>query len=177
MQDPQNSKQVESIDLDLHRGEATWDDYIQKAQQLREEQDNIQWGIGDLAVDVTDTFGPKTLKDFARDSGIPITTVRRYRDVARAYSPLIRKQYSFLPWSTFKALAGQENRLELLLRANDEGWTSEKAGEMVKKTAIDDGLPVPPKPEMLLCQGCRRWVVVDPTQLCPSAGQCIDIGK
>ncbi len=169
-----------AVAVTVEKRETTLEDLISRGMELREKKDNISWELGDLAIEVTRLFGPRYLPEFSKGIGIIVSTIRRYRDISKTYSPEMREKYSFCSWSHFRQVAAREDRLEWLERACDEQWSLEKLTVMTKKDqsgVIDDGLPVPPMPEMELCLGCRRWHPVDPSQLCPSGGQCPDIHK
>jgi hypothetical protein len=136
--------------------------------------------MGDLADTVTAEFHVEGLTAFAKGVGINVSTIRRYRDVARAYKSEVREEFSFLPWSAFRLVAARPDRLNFLRRAHDENWTVEKLAIMIKpvvdgQAPIDDGRPVPPKPDMGFCLGCRKWFIKDKALICPSEGQCPDV--
>lgn len=159
------------------------EEFISMGMDLREKKDNISWDLGDLANDVTRELGPRFLSDFSKGIGIPIGSMRRYRDIARAYPKQVREEYKVLSWTHFRMLAAREDRDLWLRRAADESWSTEKLAEMIRdrqpteQPLVDDGLPVPPKPELYFCEGCRRWYLDPEYEYCPSEGQCMDIHK
>jgi len=164
------SAKIEDVSLDL---------CIQQGQEIRASKDNDNWRMGDLADMVSVNFKVEGLKEFAKGVGINIGTIRRYRDVARAYKPVERDEFAFLPWSAFRLVAAMPDRIHFLKRAHDENWTVEKLAIMIKpkvdgKPPIDDGLPVPPKPDMDFCPGCRKWYIKNEKDICPSRGQCLE---
>lgn len=146
--------------------DATIEDYVSKGMELREQTDNTQWAWGDLASDVTYEFGSKFVKEYAKMVGMPVATLRRYRDVARAWEPDVREEFKIVPWSIFRELAAKENRLDILRRCADEQWSFEKLKEIMKPTAIDDDKFIPPKPELKLCATCRKWKIADSEFIC-----------
>lgn len=157
--------------------EISLEDYISKGMELREKKDNIQWEMGDLAHEVTEKFGAKYLAEFSKGIGVEASTLRRYRDVARAYTKEIREEFKFLPWSSFRQLAGQPDRVEWLKKAHDNSWSSEKLAQMLKPNAIQEGegeAPVTPRPELHYDKNCRKWYILD-GEGCPSQGQCMEV--
>lgn len=158
--------------------EYTLEDIISIALTLRERQDNVNWEFGDLAIETTRLYGAEGVKELAKAANKPIGTIRRYRDVSKAYPKEFREEFAMLSWSSFRQVAGREDRFTILKRAHDENWTFEKLCAMTQpdtRKIVDDGLPVPAKPEMELCPNCRRWFIKDKSQLCPSNGQCPEI--
>ncbi len=161
------------------------EDCITRGMELRERKDNIAWELGDLAIMVREEFGKKYLSEFSKGIGIEVGTIRRYRDVSKAYEPKIREEFRKLSWSHFREVAAHEDRYNLLCRAHDENWSVEKLGimkgggsegEAGSNGVIDDGRPVPPKPELQFCAGCRMWFIPS-AEACPSDGQCPDLNK
>ncbi len=159
--------------------EHTFEDFVGLGMNLREKADNLSWALGDLAIDVTTKFGREGFNAFAKEIGVKVNTLRRYRDVARAYpKKKIRKELMILSWSHFRQVAAKEDRILLLTRACDESWSCEKLIEMTKDNKddiIDDGKPVPPKPEMILCLKCRKWKILNKSEICKNDNKCLDI--
>lgn len=171
----------------IRNTERTLEEFISMGMQLREEKDGVTWKIGDLAEALTLTLGPGALPDWCREIAIPLSSVRRYRDVAKSYPPAIREEFNILSWSHFRAVSSHEHRLELLKRAADETWSVEKLIIMAKagtakdgangtQPVIDDEKPVPPRPELYFCEGCRKWYILQ-DKGCPTQGQCQDLAR
>lgn len=149
------------------------EEFISRGLELREKKDNINWELGDLASDVTYEFGPKFLSDFSKGIGIEVSTIKRYRDVSRAYSKEIREKFKMLSWTHFRLVAAQENREELLEKAADETWSVEKLAMSIKpqsEASSSAGQEFPP--EMEKCPHCEKWRFVSDVQLCPNDGRC-----
>jgi len=164
----------EAIKVNVEIAEVTLEELISRGMELREKKDNISWEMGDLASEVTKSFGARFLKEFAKGTGIEAGTIRRYRDVARAYPFAVREEFAERPWSLFRLLAAHPDRLQILRRASDEGWSVEKTAMMIKPDqtdVIDDGKVVPPKPEMTFCVTCRKWFVTYENELCKTRGE------
>jgi hypothetical protein len=168
---------IEAVNVRVERKDYELEDLITIGQELREKKDNISWEMGDLAIEVTRSYGPKALEAFSKGVGIQLSTIRRYRDVAKAYPVDFRQEVAMLSWSHFRTVAARDDRFELLKRAHDENWSIDKMMAMVQKDqtkVIDDGKFVPPKPEMMFCTICRKWYIVIDSDLCPSKGQCVE---
>lgn len=175
--------EFEAVRVEAEVKEVSLEGLISRGLELRERKDNISWELGDLAEMVTDEFGAKYLNEFSKGIGIEVSTIRRYRDVSKIYEPEDREEYRILSWTHFRQVAAFPNRLELLKRAADEGWSVEKLGVMAKgdkSGIVDDGQPVPPKPEMMFDPVCRRWGFThkeDAKNICPNDGSCEFLNK
>lgn len=168
------------VQVNLEKQQTSLEELISKGMELRERADNIVWELGDLATDVTRLFGPRELKVFAKHIGVNLATLRRYRDVSKAYTIEQREEFALLPWSAFRQVAANPDRIQILKRAHDENWSVEKLMMMTQedqRKVIDDGMIVPPRPEMDFCLGCRKWYIRDTEEVCQSQGQCPDLHK
>jgi len=173
--------EAEPIRQEVHH--RSLEEFISIGMELREKKDNISWDYGDLAIEVTNAFGSKYLKEFCKGVGIPVESIRRYRDVSKAYpNKEFRESVRALSWSHFRVVAAQLDREQLLIRAHDDSWSVEKLAEMTRtrkqkeQQLVDDGLPVPPKPELYFCPGCRHWYILSAEE-CPSEGKCPELSK
>lgn len=158
------------------QNQRSYEEYVNDGLKLRELDDQVQWKWGDLAIDFTKDCGTKVLKQYAREVGIAYRTLTRCRDVSKAYTREEREQYAMLSWTHFREAAARPDRDEYLRRAHDENWSVEKMKKMMRgeeDEIIDDGLQVPPRPEMEFCLGCRKWYIIDQGEACPSQGNCI----
>ena len=167
---------IQPAKVDVQVSETTLEEIITRGQEIREQTDHSNWEYGDLAIETTDLFGPKTMPIVATQIGIPVSSFRRCRDVAKAYPLPIREELAMLSWSHFKQVAGNPDRFQILRRAHDENWTFEKLCVFTKpdkSRLIDDGKFVPPKPEMKFDVVCRKWYLVDPKEVCDTQGHCI----
>jgi hypothetical protein len=150
------------LELSFDAKELSWDEIIDYALQKRQQADKEQFEWGDIAIEITRVFGAKKLRDFASSVKIPYRTLCRYRDVSKAYTLEQRDTFSYLSWTQFRALAGKENRIELLERASDSDWTPEKLEVMTKDdqtdviTEVED---VPRKPKLQFCLEHKKWFI------------------
>lgn len=153
----------------------TMEEFISVGMVLREKKDGINWELGDLADDFTKEFGPKELTKFSKGIGIQVGTLKRYRDIARAYEPEIREEFKALSWTHFRLLAAHENRINLLKMAVDNEWSVEKLAVMMKgQTPIPMAVPLSDMPPaMEKCAECGGWRFIDKeVKLCPDDGRC-----
>ena len=160
-------EEVQELTPEVVLEQPSFDEFIQRGQELREKADNLQWEFGDLALEFTRLMGSKFLADLARGVGVKIATLRRYRDVSAVFPLQIRMAYPMLSWSHFREVAANEDRNLLLLRANDENWSVEKLGVMSKpkkQDLIDDGNLVPSKPELSFDTELRLWYIANPKE-------------
>lgn len=109
-----------------------WEQLVSMGMEVRHQKDGLQWILGDLASQVEVVYGKKTIEAYAREIYVGKSTLLRYRDVARAYKPELRQAYPMLSWSHFRLVAALDDRLELLLLANDNTWTVEQLAMEVK---------------------------------------------
>lgn len=110
-----------------------YEDICNAAREARETIDTYQWAIGDLATQLPKSYGDHLMEDFARDTGLRISTAKRYRKTAAFYEK--GKRLAFLnigenlSYSHFAAVAGRmsiDEAYEFLCKASDEGWTVDK---------------------------------------------------
>lgn len=141
-----------------------YDQLVEQAIAVREKADELAWRLGEIALNITTHFGAKALKDFARDIRIKYATLRRYRDVVKAY-PEWREliaRFKLLSWTHFRGVAARPDKIKLLERASDENWSCEKMEKMTKpnqEDIIDDGKHVPPRPELIFDLQIRLWYI------------------
>lgn len=162
---------VDQVKASTKKNELTLEDLISLGLELRQKRDGINWGLGDIAVEIIDKMGgKKILPQFASQVGVPAKTLKRYANVARSFpDEKLRQEYGILSFSHFKLLAARDDRHEWLVRAVDENLTVERLNVLLNggSKTIDDGKPVPAKPEMALCMRHRKWYIVYPGDTCP----------
>ena len=161
---------ISDVKLSVKQNQLTLEDLITMGIELRAKRDNVNWALGDLAVEVTNTMGIKMMRQVAVGIGIKINTFRRYADVSRAYpDQKLRDEFAQLSWSHFRLLSGRDDRHLWLVRAIDEQMTIERLKVLIspdKAKIIDDGGFVPPKPEMGFCLKTRRWYIMFKNETC-----------
>jgi len=78
---------------------------------------------GDLAIKVDTNYGEQDLQKFCQERGWEYDTVRRQRDVAKAYPQSARQRA--LSFELAKTFAAQPDRLDLIASRDD--WTVRQA--------------------------------------------------
>jgi hypothetical protein len=166
---------LESVKVNVEFDEKSYENLLQRGLELREKADGLSWELGDLAIEASLTFDKNLFKQFAREIGVKVGTLKRYRDVAKAYPDKeVREELRILSWSHFRQVAANPDRVQILRKACDENWSVEKLTKMTsdEPDLIDDGQNVPPRPELNLCLKCRKWYIPDSEDQCKTKGTC-----
>lgn len=140
------------------------DECISEGLEIRADNDKSRWQLGDLASYVTEEFGSEHLVEFSIKINIQKSTLRRYRDVSRAWPKEIRRQYEMVPWSIYRMISAQDNRMDLLKLAHDESMTVEQVQRILKQESEKD--PIPAKPKIEYCENCGRWGLLEQYDFC-----------
>lgn len=152
--------------------EEDWEQVISMGIELSGNETNLRFALGDLAEAVTKSFGPKMFRDWAKEIGTEVSTIRRYRDVSKATPQKVRGAYPKLSWSIFRMAAPHETKDRLLELADDNCWSVEKFGKYLKALdqgqidSEDDGIEfgegetaVPEKPKLILSEELNKWYI------------------
>lgn len=86
----------------------TYESLVKQGRQAAKSQ----WTLGDLASKVETNYGDAKLQEYADDIGVEYGSLRRYRDVSKAYETA--KRIADVPWSIYLVLAAQEDRFDLV---------------------------------------------------------------
>lgn len=107
---------------------------------------NVQWTLGDLALKVETGYGEGRLQQYADEVGVEYESLRKYRDVSRAWPENVRNVSQ--KWSVHMVLASQPDRSQLI-KPSAAKWTVAKAREFVKvrKEEADRKKAVAPAPK------------------------------
>src|SRR5690606_39211240 len=130
-----------------------WDALVERGRVAAQSQ----WVLGDLALEVETVYGERRLQEYADAISVEYGSIRRYRDVSKAYESA--KRFADVPWSVHMVLAGQPDRHELLKsRPSDHGvgkdrWTVGAARKLVKQRKDEDW-----SVEDMWDQACKRAV-------------------
>lgn len=136
-----------------------WEDYISLGVEAREQKDNAEWLIGDLANQIVVDYGNDSIGKFSYAIGLVTKTVRNYKATAKHFPPLTRNKYPKLSFSHFRAVQGLTQPEAWLIKADDESWSVEMLAGEIKK-AYDVEVPhdvedIPPK--VYRCPKCGHW--------------------
>jgi hypothetical protein len=104
-----------------------WPDLVQEGISARRDRDGAQWRLGDLALEVETSYGGGELERYAEEIGLEYDTLRRYRDVSRAY--VFATRVANLSFSHHRQVAARPDRLEWLQRADAGGWSVRRLQE------------------------------------------------
>lgn len=169
---PLTNQAVISISVNTEYGN-DWESFSTRAEELRLRFDDIRFDLGDLANDITTSFGAKGFQIFCKEQGLKLATMRRYRDVSRAIPGEMRTEFNRLSWSIFKMVAPYPNKKQLLEYAHDNNVSVEKMGmyldEKITKEEVEKSKK-PAKPEMGFCEICNKWYIVQDEEVCKTKG-------
>lgn len=101
--------------------------------------DAARWRAGDHATQAK-AKGPHGLSRYAKRSGHPASTLRRWARVAEAFPPR-RREYPGVRFSHFEAAASAPDRFDLLARASKENWPVARVRREVEITAVASAGP------------------------------------
>jgi len=131
--------------------------------ELREQNDNSCWKLGDLANEIETAYGENTIGKFAYAIGKERKTLMKYRTVSARFEPELREKYKKLSFSHFDTLTGVEKPEAWLEKADDEDWSVEtlrhnvtEAYPKVGQPRLDDD-----PPEVFRCPECGLWRLKD----------------
>jgi hypothetical protein len=99
-----------------------WEELISAGIEARQASDQTRWKLGDLALQVDSRYGEHTLEQYAKSIGVPYDSLRRYRDISKAYEAATR--VASLSWTHHRVMAAEPDRLEWLKRAVEAGWSA-----------------------------------------------------
>src|SRR2546426_2550558 len=100
-----------------------WGRLVAEGRSARSSADAGRWRIGHLASLVVKQYGARSLQQFAEDIGETYSTVRRYRWVYKSYDPSVRFRFQRLSFSHFQVVAGLDDRVKWLERAEHGCWS------------------------------------------------------
>lgn len=133
MNDPLNPPAI----IEMKFAEQDWEQAISMGIELSGRETEVRFQFGDLAHAVTESFGPEMFRNWAKEVGMQVSLLRRYRDVSRAIDQELRDKFPKLRWSIFRLVCSYKNKEALLQLADDNNWSVEKFEEYLK--ALDAG--------------------------------------
>jgi hypothetical protein len=102
----------------------SWDELVEAGLMTIS---NHQWKLGDLAREVETNYGENSLAKYATALNMEYNTLRRYRDVAKAFPESATR---VADWSVCRELAAQSDRVELVA---SKQWTVAEARGLVNQ--------------------------------------------
>jgi hypothetical protein len=141
-------EQVEQV-----RQQLSWEEVVELGLELREGKDQVQWRLGDLALQVEKVYGVDSLGKFSIAININKNSLSQYRRVSKAFPEDSRSK--LLSHRHHLILAGQENRFELLKECEDNGTTTSQLELRYSRNPQS----TMEKKEALVCQKCHKLIV------------------
>jgi hypothetical protein len=127
-------------------GVADYDDWVAEAKRLIEAMQYYERKLGELADRVETKYDEEKLAEFARDIGVELTSVIRWRSVYRAYKDAPKEILEETSPGVLQALQGHPGRYEILEQNHD--LTVREARTRMKDYRLGQGIPEPePEPE------------------------------
>jgi hypothetical protein len=83
---------------------------VEQGKQVVNKQENINWELGELAIDVVDEYGEGTLYQFAEDIGINYDTLKACVATVKAWPKVTRVTF----WKTHQHLNAHPNRHKIM---------------------------------------------------------------
>ena len=138
-----------------------YQDFISAGLTARSYKDKSQWLLGALALGVESKFGESSLKKYAKEIGVSVSSLNIYRWVVSKYT---KDKPDFvpsgsLPFSILQEAASLEEpaREEILRQAEENGMSV----EMVRvKTQQAKGKVIRPRFTVSLCKLHNKWYFV-----------------
>lgn len=135
---------------EIQKNQRGWEEILSDAIVALNAKDNSQWLLGDLGLEVENTFGPGMIEEFAIKIGVNKETIRRYKTVSKAWPKEWRKEFVTpdgdycLSHRHFQLLAPREDRMQWARMAADNQWSCDaltvelmkEKGTYDKNTAI-----------------------------------------
>ena len=147
-------EQVEQV-----RQQQSWEELVAVGMELRENKDNSQWNLGDLALAVEKSYGVDSLGKFSIAININKNSLSQYRRVSSAFP--VAKRSKLLSHRHHLILASQENRFELLKECEDNGITTSQLELRYSRNPQSTMT----KKEVLVCEHCQK-LIVKQTEIC-----------
>jgi hypothetical protein len=140
-----------------------WEVLVSKGMNLREQKDECQFELGDLAMEVETSYGEDTMGKFSYAIGVEKKTMMNYRTVSERFDKEVRNKYRKLSFSHFSVLTATELPEAWLEKADDEEWSVEMLRKELKKAYpnLEDVDLSDDPPDVYRCPECRKWRLKD----------------
>lgn len=143
--------------------EDRWEEFISRGMEAREDKDNSQWYLGDLALEVQTEYGEDIIGKYAYAISVPKKTLMNYRTVSASFDKEVRKKYRKLSFGHFACLTAVEKPEAWLEKADDEEWSVETMRKEMRK-AYPKGKQLDDEekpPQVYRCPECGLWRLKD----------------
>ena len=146
-----------------------WEDLLSQGMEAREDKDNSQWKLGDLAEVVQKNYGEDSIGKYSYAVGVEKKTLMNYRTISKRFPSPIREKYRKLSWSHFSAVSAEKiTKPEAWLeKADTEEWSVENLRRQITEAYPSVGTPKldDDVPEVYRCNNCGRWRLKDISSL------------
>lgn len=112
----------------------SWEELVAEGRRLVQEETDLKWSLGDLALRVTKSYGDDSLGKWANAIGIGLSSAQEYRRVASAWEKSTRVEN--VAWSVHREFASRDDRVELI--ESRDNWTYREAVRAVGRPQADD---------------------------------------
>ena len=119
-----------------------WEELVSAAMIAREDKDNSQWELGDIALQVSTVYGKDSLGKFASEIGVARSTLYQYRKVSKIFPSNMRVER--LSHRHHCKATASIDPYTMLDRADKNNWTSEQLALMIKE-----------EPKVVECPSCK----------------------
>lgn len=137
----------------------TWEEFVQRGMDVRENKDDCQWQLGDLAKEIITKYGEDTMGKYAYAIKVEKKSLLNYKSVAIKFEPRLRKKYPRLSFSHFSAIVTAEKPEAWLAKAEDEDWNVETLRKKYREAYPNLNPPEIPEtpPVAYRCPECGQW--------------------
>lgn len=114
-----------------------WDTAVQEVIKKTKESLDKRWEIGDIVVNLYGQHGKGTIRELSKDVKIPYQTLYRWYSASKKFPKDKRLELPGISFSHFSLLAkcvhDPKERMKLLTKASDEGWSVARLGYRIRK--------------------------------------------
>lgn len=115
-----------------------WESAVVDGIEARQNRDDAQWVLGDLALGIETSYGDHNLERYAEAVGVEYNSLRAYRIVAAAYQS--DRRISNLSWTHHQVIAGRDDRLDWLRYAKDNRLSVRAMLAEIQKAETEAGV-------------------------------------
>lgn len=150
-----------------------FEEYVAIALHARENRDECQWTLGDVANEVKVFYGADSIGKLAVEIGMKKSTLMSYRNVCRIFAPA--KRISGLSFTHHQIVTPLQDGEKWLHKAADEMWSCDKLTYEIHQTNPVNQANEDPK--IRLCAEYLKPVIDEfvKTETNPTPQQCRNI--
>lgn len=142
---------------------ASWEEYVTFGMEAREQKDNSQWSLGDLALGIMTDYGDDTIGKYGYAIGVEKKTLMNYRTISERFDKGIREKYPKLSFSHFACLTAVVKPEAWLEKADNEEWSVEHLRHEIQEAypQFDEADLRDEPPDVYKCPECNHWRLKD----------------